>query len=365
MSVESELKKDGIKVTSKLGTLEVNSIAKSIANKLVKTFPEFKLDSTDLFIRLSRLNMYRAQMPEGMSEANYFFKNKSIYFNEHIPSEDLDEFAIHECIHYLQELRDKKNYLIRMGLCDFTEFKAYGIGLNEAAVQLMTSKIIGIQKEDVKYFGISFTADSPSYYPLQCNLVKQMAFATGEDVLFESTFFSNDNFKNKYIDLTSEKTFYAVQDAIDIILYAEEDIIKINNKIQSFDDRNQKVDTLLQKIDEDKNKISVTFMRTQNLIMSSYFDNEFNKISNLEELENYRRKLSKYRDIIGTAEGYTFYNNYYVEKMAELEHKYNILENGGIETALEPIKNTSIISKLFAKIKKILFGSNKDTVTNK
>ena len=66
--------------------------------------------------------------------------------------DDLEEFAVHECIHYLQEVKDKRNYLIRMGLCDYTEFKIYGLGLNEAAVQLMASKVNGIPKEYVKYF---------------------------------------------------------------------------------------------------------------------------------------------------------------------------------------------------------------------
>lgn len=356
MSIESELRRDGIEIVSKLDTLEVNSIAKTIADKLTQTFPKFKLNSTDLFMRLSRLNMYRAKMPDGLSEANYFYKNSSIYFNEHIPFEDLHEFAIHECIHYLQEVKDKRNYLIRMGLCDFTEFNTYGLGLNEAAVQLMSATVIGIQKEEVKYFGITFISDSPSYYPLECNLVRQMASITGEDVLFESTFFSNDNFKNKFIELTSEKVFYAVQNAIDTILFAEEDIIKINNKIQTFDDRNQKVDILLKRIDELKNKISVTFMRTQNLILSSYFDKKFDTLSNLEELENYRRELSKYRELTGIADGYTFFNNYYLEKMSQLEHKYNVLENGGTETAIDSIR-ISKLTLIFRAIKKLLFGS--------
>ena len=34
-----------------------------------------------------------------------------------------------------------------MGLCDYTEFKIYGLGLNEAAVQLMASKVLAIPKE--------------------------------------------------------------------------------------------------------------------------------------------------------------------------------------------------------------------------
>ncbi len=152
MSIESDLKKDGIEVTQKLDTLRINSIARNVSIKLCDTFPEFHLNQNELFIKLSRLNMYKAKMPEGMAEANYFYKNTSIYFNEHIQDEDLEEFAIHECIHYLQEIKDKRNYLVRMGLCDYTEFKIYGLGLNEAAVQLMASKVNGIPKEYVKYF---------------------------------------------------------------------------------------------------------------------------------------------------------------------------------------------------------------------
>ena len=99
MSVESDLRKDGIEVISKLDTLRINSIARNVSLKLCETFPEFNLNQNELFIKLSRLGMYRAKMPEGMAEANYFYKNTSIYFNEHIPDEDLEESAIHECIH--------------------------------------------------------------------------------------------------------------------------------------------------------------------------------------------------------------------------------------------------------------------------
>ncbi len=360
MSVETDLRKDGIEVIRKLDTLQINSIANNIATKLCETFPEYNLNQNELFIRLSRLDMYRAKMPEGMAEANYFYKNTSIYFNEHIPDDDLEEFAVHECIHYLQEVKDKRNYLIRMGLCDYTEFKIYGLGLNEAAVQLMASKVNGIPKEYVKYFGISFETISPSYYPLECCLVNQLAYLVGEDVLFESTLNSNDNFKQAFADATSPKVFMAIQNAIDEILYHEEDIIKLNNKIANIDDRNKKVDGMLKKIDELKSEISLIFFRTQNLIISSYFDNSFNKITNLEEVESYRRKLYTFKDYLGSSEGYTFFNDYYVSKMEQLEEKYNALENGEtlqIETAIKVIsKKENMFRRFIAAIKKLLFG---------
>lgn len=250
-----------------------------------------------------------------------------------------------------------------MGLCDYSEFKIYGLGLNEAAVQLMSSKIIGIEKDFVKYFGLSFETTSPSYYPLECCLVNQLAYLIGEDILFESTINSNDNFKNKFIESTSIKTFLCVQSAIDTILYAEEDIIKLNNKMISCDVQNKKCDTIIEKINEIKNEILLTFLRTQNLIISSYFNASFKKITTLEEVENYRRKLYNFKDYLGSTDGYTFYHDFYVEKMAELEHKYNIIENGGTETALDvKTKKKNLFITLIEKIKSLF--SKKDLVNN-
>lgn len=359
MSIETDLKKDGIEVIETLDTLKINSIARNLSQKICDTFPNYGFNQNELFIQLSRLNMYKAKMPEGMAEANYFYKNTSIYFNEHIADEDLEEFAIHECVHYLQEVKDKRNYLIRMGLCDYTEFKIYGLGLNEAAVQLISSKINGIPKEYVKYFGISFETTSPSYYPLECCLVNQLAYITGEDVLFESTLKSNDTFKKLFSEFTSPKVFMAIQNAIDDILNHEEEIIKINNKIAQIDNRNKKVDGMIEKIEELKHEITLTFMRTQNLIISSYFDREFNAISDLEEIEKYRKKLYTFRDYIGYTEGYTFFNDYYISKMEELEYKYNLLENGELETALKVItKKENMFIRVIKTLKKLIFGTS-------
>lgn len=363
MSIKSDLKKDGIEVIDKLDTLKINSLARNISIKICETFPQFGLDANELFIKLSRLNMYKAKMPEGMAEANYFYKNTSIYFNDHIADEDLEEFAVHECIHYLQEVKDKRDYLIRMGLCDYTDFKIYGLGLNEAAVQLMASKINGIPKEYVKYFGISFETISPSYYPLECCLVNQLSYLVGDDILFKSTLNSDDNFQNKLSESITPKNFMTIQSAIDNILSYEEEIIKLNNKISQIDDRTKKVDGMVEKINELKSEISLTFMRTQNLIISSYFDNTFNSIKTLEDVEIYRRKLYSFKDYLGHTDGYTFFNNYYVSKMEALEEKYNALENGDVQTAIKLItKKENFFLRFIHSIKKLILGqSNKET----
>ncbi|MBP3800492.1 MAG: hypothetical protein J6I85_00430 [Clostridia bacterium] len=335
MSIETELKKNGIEVIKELDSYTIDQIAQKVANRLYQTFPNYGFSEEEIYSKLSNLNMYKAKMPEGMSEANYFYKNSSIYFNINIPNEDLEEFAVHECIHHLQEVKDKKNNLVKMGLSDYSDSDVYGLGLNEAAVQLMACKAIGIQKDFVKYFDINFESISPSYYPLECCLVNQLAYLLGEDVLFESTLNSNNNFKEKFISEMSIKTYICVQNALDSILEAEENIIKLNNKILEFDERNKRCENMSEKINEIKSEILLTFLKTQNQIISSYFNSSFKKIKTLEDVEKYRRKLYNFKDYLGSTDGYTFYHNYYVEQMAALEHKYNILENGGTETALQ------------------------------
>ncbi len=214
-------------------------------------------------------------------------------------------------------------------------------------------------------FGISFKTTSPSYYPLECCLANQLAYLVGENVLFESTLNSNDNFKYIFADLTSQKTFIAIQNSFDEILNREEEIIKLNNKIATIDDRNKKVDGMLEKIDELKNEISLTFMRTQNLIISSYFDKAFDSISNLEELENYRKKLYAFKDYLGCMEGYTFFNDYYVNKMMELEKKYTSLENGEVKTAIKVItKKENIFVSIFKTIKRLILGEKTEENIN-
>lgn len=132
--------------------------------------------------------------------------------------------------------------------------------------------------------------------------------------------------------------------------------------MRGVSDRNKKIDGMLKKIDELKSEIMLTFMRTQNLIISSYFDKAFENISNLEEVENYRRKLYTFKDYLGCTEGYTFFNDYYVNKMEQLENKYNVLENGNVENAIKLItKKESKIISFFKALKKLIFGEKKVT----
>ena len=132
--------------------------------------------------------------------------------------------------------------------------------------------------------------------------------------------------------------------------------------MRGVSDRNKKIDGMIRKIDELKNEIFLTFMRTQNLIISSYFDKKLDKIYDIQELGNYRKKLYTFKDYLGSAEGYSFFNDYYVNKMEQLENKYNALENGNVENAIKLItKKESKIISFFKALKKLIFGEKNVT----
>ena len=280
-NIEKELQNDGIFVTEKIDTNLVLKITKNISKKICNTFPNFGLDEEKIFSKLFSLNMYKAKIPEGTLEASYCYKNCSIYFNDSISNEDLEEFAIHECIHYLQEVKNSHNKILKMGLSIYLPFKTVGIGLNEAAVQYISARIIGIKPDFEKYYDLNIFTPSPSYYPIECALLNELIFFLGEDLIFKSTFFSTNDFRRELIKRTSKSTFNKIIKAFDDILKYEEQIIKLKNTKSK------------QEIEFIRNSIKTSFIETQNLIIEDFFDNDFSKIKNLEELENFRRNLSK------------------------------------------------------------------------
>lgn len=361
MNIEQELKREGIEIVRALDRLTINSIAKSVASRLEKAFPSQNLNEKDLFMKLSRLDMYVAKMSGTLSSAKYYYKNRSIYFNEAADLSHIDVYAIHECIHALQEYRDEKNNLLRLGFCNFTSGSLPGMALNEAAVQLMSSYAMGANLDTVKYFDITLPTYSPSHYALECTLLNQMAYLTGNYDLFNSTLYSNDLFMNKFILLTSKGTFYNIQANLDKMMDLEDSLNFQTALLADIEETSKNISKITVKISKLRSQIQTLFLDTQNLILTSYFDKKFNAISTFVQMEDYRKKLYNFKDFIGYTNTYSFYNDYYVKKMADLEWKRNEIENNSVEAnpalLLVPQKQNLIVT-LFKKLKKLFVGSN-------
>ena len=350
MSIESDLKKDGITVVGKLDTLSVNSISRDIAEKLCKAFPNQNFIFQNLFIALSRIPMYIADIPEGFAEATYFYKNSSMYFKQGLSLEELEKFAVHEFIHYLQEIKDKKGHLVRLGLCDFGELKICGMALNEGAVQYMASKALNTEQEIVKYYGISLPTNSPSYYPILCNLVAQMAYITGEEALYDSTFYGSSVFKEKFANLCGVDSLLKIESNMDKIMEAEEKAIKLNNKLMYDELEVMKAQKVAKKVENYKKKIKEIFFETQKLIFTSFFNTQFNKILTTADIDEYRLRLYNYKNYIGISDDYSEFNEFYINKMMDLDAKYEKIINN---TNLTVVSNSKI-AKFFRKVKAIL-----------
>ena len=373
MSTNSRLKKEGIEIVEQLDTLKVNTIAISIASKLCLAFPEHNLNKSELFTSLSRINMYIAKMPEDSAGAKYFYKNNSIYFNKEYDLDEMAKLAMHECIHYIQEFRDANNNLVKMGLynCTFNS----GLGINEAAVQLMASEANMCPSTSETYYNVSLNTISPNYYPLECALVNQMAYFTGTYPLFHSTLNSNDVFKNTFILKSNKRAYNTIVKNIDLLLAYENDLNYFASELQ-YANKVSEIKLLNKLIASKKDSITSIFFKTQNLIIESCFISEFNNIRNLEDVKEYKNKLYNFKNIMGSNENYTFYNEFYRKIMESLEKKKEQIEQFGeinlfetSENSLVLVDNTkralSFVSTFFVKVKK-LFGFNKsrDTIDN-
>lgn len=342
MSIDSILKNEGIKIIGKLNTLEINRIANNISEKITESFPEHNIDKQDLYDSISKLDMYIAEMPNDMAMAKYFYKNNSIYFSKDMNLEDLNTLAIHESLHFIQEVKNKRGKLLRLGLYNMQGTANNGMALNEAAVQHMASIATNSQLDHVKYYNMELSTESPDFYPIQTALLNEMIYFTGTYPLYHSTLYSDDIFKNTFIAKTSAKTYSEIEYNFDLICEYETKLSTEIYKFSLFTEQFKsikKVKNIKDKIDNLKKIIFEKTLETQNIIILNCFNTELNCIRTLEDIDDFQYKLYNFRHILINTENYNFYNDFYTDMISKLEDKKEfILKYGNILT-LDSITN--------------------------
>ena len=347
MKIDTILKREGIEIVKALPTLEINQIAKRVSDKLCESFPEHDLNRTDLFISISRVKMYTAKMEDQNCKAKYYHKDNSIYFNINFELEKMETDIIHECIHFVQEKKDTKGNLLRFGLCELPESKAYGTGLNEAAVQLMASYANNNNLDNVMYYSIHVPSISPTEYTLECNLVNQLAQFTGTYPLYHSAFYSDDLFKKTLIAKTNEKIYNEIVTGLDTLLELENELNYVIDELRYSNGNENKIRRINKEIEYGKKLIKEQFFKIQDAIILNAFTNEFNNIKNLADTTAFKMKLYSYKNIIGYSDDYTFYNDFYCSIMGELEKKIEyIKEYGSIDLLGSLTPGMAIVPKV-------------------
>ena len=152
MEKEKTLQEIGIEVNRPLDFMETSQIVTRFIQSAIATFPFLNMEGCALAETLYKCKMYWAQFHHTLGNANYVYQNQSLYIREGIDlTKDEDDCIWHECMHYIQDKRDDKGNLYQMGICEFSKYKAYGVGMNEASTQYVTAKMLQHTHELIQY----------------------------------------------------------------------------------------------------------------------------------------------------------------------------------------------------------------------
>lgn len=274
MNISKELEKIGIIPLEQLNIEEKNYVSKNIANKLSINIQELTNSYNELYMRIFNCNMYHAKIDKKFKGVFYYYKNNTIYIDEKKDISNIDSYIIHENIHYLQNFSKISKNDNRAGVCQFQEFRIFGLGINEAIVQYITAKALECKIHRVNNEKITISTNSENYYKYMTSLIIQILFLIGDKEAINSCISSNDEFENKLYNTFEENTEKIVRN-FDNILYE-------NNK----EDRNEE-------------KIINIYMQTQELIYTTYFSKMYKRLTTIKEVDEQVKKLENYEEIVG------------------------------------------------------------------
>lgn len=329
MYINKYFKQLNIEPIAEIDIREKCEFANRAAMVIVDKF--YDLDYLKIVDIIQHTQMYTAKIPNNLSPVNYSYLDGILYISEKLELDINNEFVLHEVIHRLQEYRNKKNKLLQLGLCDILETSIKGLALNEAAVQYIVKKVLNGENEIVEVYGMKIPTISKNYYPILTNLIEQMIFAVGENILVDSTLNSNNEFKYSAIDSMGESTYYEILNNFDKIMDVKNQILKNENQTN---------------VKENIDLIKRIYIETQHKILTSYFNKELKAVKDIDQLKVFGDKLFKYRNLIGSDEGQALYDEYYKEMLNKIQEKEFSFQN----RALIVVKENKIIN-VFKRIK--------------
>ena len=296
MNIEKRLKELEINPTIKFEFKETNYIAKSVAEKLADNVHGLENSYNELYMRIYNCNMSYAQIATIFGNAVYFYPNNTLYFDEKFDITKFDEKVVNECIHYLQNFRRFDGSKQRIGVCNFAEFKIYGLGLNEAVTLYLAAKAVGEKPHRKNNEKISIYTINDNYYPYLTSLVIQLLFFVGDKNLIKSIFNGTEEFENDLYNTFEEETKK--------ILNKFDDILDENNKTVRSED-----------------KIIDMYLDAQKGICTTYFNKIYSRMNTLQEVEENTHKLNEYKNIYGNIIGIS--KNDLSEYLENMESKMN------------------------------------------
>lgn len=305
MKLQKKLDRLGAIKTKELDYKEVNYIAHYVTDKITDEFLILQTQYNEILAKLLNCKMYYAKIPDNISKVNYIYEEDSIYIDENINILEENEQLFHEIIHYLQVLRKNNKKIERMGLCKFGEFAIRGLGINEAVVQYMASRIMKNEKEPAQMYGIKLETISPKSYPILTNLIEQLIYLIGEDEIIQYSMNVNEKFEDLFYNTFEEKGNYIIKNF--------DKILEIKNKLYLENNR-----TIQKELQE---KINTIYFDTQKSMLVKYYNQSSSRLTDLKEVDEHIGKFLNNKDILGISEKEKL--NFYEEYKTVIMNKFN------------------------------------------
>ena len=341
MKIKRELKNLGIKPIEELSVQEKTSIAERVAAKLVSlNLPG--ITHNEILEKIFDAKMYTAEISNNLGKVNYFYKNKTIYFEKSLNLLELDENILRECIHYLQDKREKQK---RMGLCTFEQYKVRGMALNEIGISYISNKLLNKSNHNKTF-----------------TLLKQILLITGEDVFLDSIINNNNKFQDKFMqEVNSENVYYKMQNTLDAMF----DLEQITKRLDFEGRKSSNPQRYLAKINMHKHTLNSKFSEMQWDMYNRYFSRKIELIDKIEEIRQYKEELFNFNQWLEISEDEQKYSNYVAEKIEKLNRIELELIMSKSNNSMIVIGNSKL-TQIMRSIKNIIFKSkhNKENTLN-
>lgn len=352
MKIEKILKKMGITNIEKLDFSVKEDLSRRIAEKIYGKFKNYGIKYEEIYLKLVNTEMYVADIVPGVSKANYIYKNASIYFDRSLDLSVLNEEILREAIYKIQEFRNKRNKIEKLGLCNFDELKLTGSAFNEAAIQYIIYLLLEKKEEKVSAYNLTINSVS-TVYPAITNIMRQMAYIAGENYLVQSIINSNTDFKYSFMDKCNEASYAVIMKNTDLMYEARNRIMKMNRDILfNRKIKEEKKNAMRAKIVAFSKAIHASYIKIQKEMCICYFDKEFSKAKTIEKLEELKFKIGEYKALIGISanDSENFFDKYSLDCYYKIERKIEKINKNNelIAVSNSPLaKILRIIRKLF------------------
>ena len=353
----------GISNTEKLDFKVKEELVRNVSRKIADRFEAYGIKYEELYMKLINTDMYLSDIKAGTPKVNYIYKNSSLYIDRSVSLSENDEDILRESICKIQEVRNKRNKIHKLGLCKFNESKIAGVAFNEAGVQYILNVLLDKGEEKVNAYGIIINSISLQY-PVITNIIRQMTFMAGENYLVQSIINSTDDFKKSFIDNCNENSYVVVMKNADLIYEAQKRISNINRKIL-FDSKvkeNKKI-KLREKVNKYSKAIRSSYCEIQKGLCECYFNKKINKARSISKLEEVRLQIGEYKQLIGIScdEEDNFFERYSLDCYYKIEKK---IEKINRDNAIM-ITDTNPVSKAVRSIKKLFNNPGTEYEDNK